>query len=68
MRNLSSFVDRGGCLVVSYLTGILHENLHVIPGGYLGELQDVLGVRIEEFAPTARRCFDGSAGNDRRRR
>ena len=58
-RNLREFVERGGRLAVSYLTGILDENLHVVLDGYLGELREVLGVRVEEFAPPAEPSFSG---------
>jgi beta-galactosidase len=42
-----------GELIVAYQTGILDDNLHVILDGYLGTLQHVLGLHVEEFAPPA---------------
>lgn len=48
-----AFVQSRGTLLVTYQTAILDENLHVRLGGYLGKLQDTLGVRVEEFAPVA---------------
>ncbi|AYY15442.1 beta-galactosidase [Actinobacteria bacterium YIM 96077] len=48
---LASYVDSGGHLVTTYFSGIVDENDHVWLGGYPGALRDVLGIRIEEFAP-----------------
>jgi beta-galactosidase len=53
---LASVPARGGTLVVTYLSGVVDENLHVRLGGYLGgegALRSALGVRVEEFAPVA---------------
>jgi ABC-type sugar transport system permease subunit len=38
-------------LSVTYFSGTVDENDHIIPGGYPGGLRDVLGVRVEEFGP-----------------
>ena len=52
--NLAAFAEGGGTLVTGFGTGITDENLHVHPGGYLGEpLRRTLGIWIEEFAPPA---------------
>ncbi len=59
-ENLAAFAHRG-TLVVGYQTGVLDEHLHVILGGYLGALRDVLGVRVEEFAPPAEPSLSGGA-------
>ena len=48
---LVRFVERGGHLVTTYFSGIVDENDHVWLGGYPGALRDLLGIRIEEFAP-----------------
>ena len=48
---LTRFVAEGGHLVTTYFSGIVDENDHVWLGGYPGALRDVLGIRIEEFAP-----------------
>ncbi|MFF5077962.1 beta-galactosidase [Actinoplanes sp. NPDC000266] len=48
---LTSFVENGGHLVATYFSGIVDENDHVWLGGYPGPLRDLLGLRIEEFAP-----------------
>ncbi|MBO3744731.1 beta-galactosidase [Streptosporangiaceae bacterium NEAU-GS5] len=48
---LSAYVADGGHLVTTYFSGIVDENDHVWLGGYPGALRDLLGIRIEEFAP-----------------
>jgi beta-galactosidase len=48
---LTSYVEAGGHLVTTYFSGIVDENDHVLLGGYPGALRDLLGVRVEEFAP-----------------
>jgi beta-galactosidase len=48
------YVHGGGHVVVTYLSGIVDENLHVYTGGYPGALRHVLGVRVEEFFPLRR--------------
>jgi beta-galactosidase len=52
-RKLDAYVQSGGHLLVTHQTGITDENGHISAGGCLGELQQTLGVRIEEFAPLA---------------
>jgi len=56
---LDRFARAGGQLVVGYMTAILDENLHVTTGGYLGQLQQTLGVRVDEFAPPAAPSLSG---------
>ena len=56
VRALASVSARGDALVVTYLSGVVDENLHIRLGGYLGgegALRGALGVRVEEFAPAA---------------
>lgn len=48
---LADFVAGGGHVVVTYFSGIVDENDHVRLGGYPGAFCDLLGLRIEEFAP-----------------
>jgi beta-galactosidase len=48
---LGAFVAGGGHLVTTYFSGVVDENAHVWLGGYPGALRDLLGIRIEEFAP-----------------
>ena len=50
---IDAFAVAGGRVVVGYQSAVLDESLHVRLGGYLGLLQDTLGLRIEEFAPLA---------------
>jgi beta-galactosidase len=48
---LTGYVGGGGHLVTTYFSGIVDEHDHVWLGGYPGALRDLLGIRIEEFAP-----------------
>ncbi|MFY1673053.1 beta-galactosidase [Plantactinospora sp. WMMB334] len=48
---LRGFVAGGGHLVSTYFSGIVDEHDRVWLGGYPGALRDLLGIRIEEFAP-----------------
>ncbi|MFJ5228138.1 beta-galactosidase [Streptomyces sp. NPDC088400] len=50
-RNLRTYVENGGTLVVSYFSGIVDEHDAVHPGAYPGVLRDVLGLTVEEFSP-----------------
>ncbi|MBG0562696.1 beta-galactosidase [Actinoplanes aureus] len=50
-QRLREYVAGGGHLVTTYFSGIVDENDHVWLGGYPGALRDLLGIRIEEFAP-----------------
>lgn len=53
IASLSRYAERGGTLIVTYLTAITDENAAFTTGGFLGSLAGVLGIRIEEFAPEA---------------
>jgi beta-galactosidase len=48
---LRGYVDGGGHLATTYFSGVVDEHDRVWLGGYPGALRDVLGIRIEEFAP-----------------
>jgi beta-galactosidase len=48
---LTAYVTAGGHLVTTYFSGIVDENDHVWLGGYPGALRELLGIRVEEFAP-----------------
>ena len=50
---LRAWVEAGGHLVVTFLTGVADEHARVRTGGYPGALRDLLGVRVEEFHPPA---------------
>ena len=52
-KAVTEYVRSGGCMVVSYFSGIVDEQDHVRLGGYPGALREVLGVRVEEFFPLA---------------
>ena len=51
LAGLAAYVRGGGRLVVTYQSAIADQNLHIRRGGYLGVLQDTLGLWIEEFTP-----------------
>jgi beta-galactosidase len=48
---LDAFVRAGGHALVTYFSGIVDEADHVRLGGYPGAFRELLGVRVEEFAP-----------------
>ncbi len=50
-QRLTEYVSAGGHLVTTYFSGIVDENDHAWLGGYPGALRDLLGIRVEEFAP-----------------
>ncbi|MEU4243415.1 beta-galactosidase [Actinoplanes sp. NPDC026619] len=50
-KRLDAYVSAGGHLVTTYFSGVVDEHDHVWLGGYPGALRDLLGIRIEEFAP-----------------
>jgi beta-galactosidase len=51
LARFDSFVERGGTLLVTALTGVTDANAAFHPGGPLGSLASTLGVRVEEYAP-----------------
>ncbi|KAA8829029.1 beta-galactosidase [Bifidobacterium myosotis] len=50
-RRVRDYVANGGKLFATYYTGLVDEKDHVWLGGYPGSIRDVVGVRVEEFAP-----------------
>jgi beta-galactosidase len=50
-QRLEEYAEGGGHLVTTYFSGIVDENDHAWLGGYPGALRDLLGIRVEEFAP-----------------
>lgn len=50
-ERLTAYVSGGGHLATTYFSGIVDEHDHAWPGGYPGALRDLLGLRVEEFAP-----------------
>jgi beta-galactosidase len=49
--SLERFVEGGGTLVMSPLSGIADARDHIYPGFYPAPLRKVLGLKIEEFDP-----------------
>ena len=47
-ERLEQFVNAGGTLIATYMTGYVDENDRCIYGAYPGQLRDVLGVWVEE--------------------
>jgi beta-galactosidase len=45
------FVASGGSAIVTYLSGVVDEKLHLYLGGFPGAFRETLGVRVEEFFP-----------------
>ncbi len=50
-QKLEEFVASGGQLVVSFFSGIVDQNEHILLGGYPAPFRKVLGLWVEEFAP-----------------
>lgn len=48
---LEEYVESGGELVITFLSGISDPSLRIVPGGYPGRLRDLLGVRGQEMRP-----------------
>ncbi|WP_405371952.1 MULTISPECIES: beta-galactosidase [unclassified Microbacterium] len=48
---VSAWVDGGGTALVTFYSATVDENDRVFTGGYTGPLRDMLGIRVEEFAP-----------------
>lgn len=61
---IAAFVQRGGRLVATYLTGIVDENDHVAESGYLRGLESALGVWIDDFAALAKGAQAGPTSVD----
>lgn len=45
---ITDYVRQGGHLLTSFFSGIVDANDRVLPGGYPGDLRDVLGIWVEE--------------------
>lgn len=46
---LTSFVEKGGVLILTYMCGIADQSDNVFPGGYPGPLRELAGVWVEEI-------------------
>lgn len=49
--NVTEFVAAGGGAIVTYLSGIVDEHLHIFAGAFPGAFREVLGIWVEEFLP-----------------
>ncbi|WP_297317236.1 beta-galactosidase [uncultured Bifidobacterium sp.] len=58
-ERLHDYVSKGGRVIVTYLSGISDAHDRIWLGGYPGAIRDLLGIRIEEFAPMDR-SLEGS--------
>ncbi|WP_370361453.1 beta-galactosidase trimerization domain-containing protein [Catenulispora sp. MAP12-49] len=52
-QNIQRFVEAGGHLLLTYQSAITDETGRVVPGGALGELTSMFGVKVDAFAPLA---------------
>ena len=48
---LLQFTLQGGHFITTYFSGIVDQNDHVRLGGYPGAFAEMLGIRVEEWAP-----------------
>lgn len=53
LESIRGYAAAGGHLLVTYFSGIVDGDDHIRLGGYPGAFADLLGVRVEEFAPLA---------------
>ena len=51
VQNINHYVQQGGCLLMSFFSGIVDENEQIRLGGYPAPFRDLLGLRVEEYAP-----------------
>jgi len=51
VKNITSYVENGGNLVMSFFSGIVDENEHIRLGGYPAPFCEMLGLTVEEFVP-----------------
>jgi len=51
VKNITSYVENGGNLAMSFFSGIVDENEHIRLGGYPAPFCKLLGLTVEEFAP-----------------
>lgn len=48
-RNIETYVQNGGRVVMSYFSGIVNEHDHVYLGGYPAPFRKMLGLKVEEW-------------------
>ena len=46
---LKEFVRAGSTFMTTFMSGLVDEHDRIVPGGYPGELRDLLGIWVEEF-------------------
>ena len=46
---LESFVEQGGTLITTYMSGIVDQSDNVHLGGYPGPLRELAGIWVEEI-------------------
>jgi beta-galactosidase len=51
VKNVERYVANGGTLLMTFFSGIVDSNEHVLLGGYPGPFRALLGLWIEEFVP-----------------
>jgi beta-galactosidase len=49
--NVVAYVERGGTFLTTFFSAIVDPNDHIRPGGYPAPWREMLGIRVEEFAP-----------------
>lgn len=48
---VEEYVRNGGNVVVTFMSGIVDDSLHIHPGAYPGAFRQTLGIWVEEFYP-----------------
>jgi beta-galactosidase len=65
--NLCRYVEGGGTLLMSFFSGLVDDKVHIRLGGYPAPFREILGLRVEEFAPFAGSMTNGMRTEDGRR-
>ena len=65
--DIAAAAERGASVLITFASGTVNENDRVGLGGYPAAFRDLLGLRVEEFAPlhpdTTVRLSDGTIGS-----
>lgn len=48
VKRFEEYVEKGGNLIFTFISGYVDENGHILRGGYPGTLKKLIGARIEE--------------------
>jgi len=51
IENVTRYVENGGNLIMSFFSGIVDGNEHILLGGYPAPFREILGLVVEEFVP-----------------